>query len=229
MRHIRSMFRSTCYSVSLVLALCLLLAAQSHASEVTDGIQKRYRAAKTMTAQFTQVLRHKESGAVENRSGSLFFKAPERIRWVTEKPSPELLVVNPEAVWNYFKDEEVAYKYPASLVHETKTALRFITGKANLEDDFYIEKLAPQDGMTVLHLFAKEPSTDLTEATLWITPEYEVARILTVDFYGNENEIRFNGMAFDKPLEDSFFEFTPPKGVDVEDRTQSVPEQGIKE
>ncbi|UZP68283.1 outer membrane lipoprotein carrier protein LolA [Desulfovibrio mangrovi] len=225
MCHIRSIFRS----VAIATGLSLLLAAQVMASDVTDGIQKRYRAAKSMTAQFSQVLRHKESGSVENRAGSFYFKAPERIRWVTETPAPELLVVNPEAVWNYFKDEEVAYKYPASLVHETKTALRFITGKANLEDDFYVETAPSQDGLTVLHLFAKEPTTDLTEATLWISPEYEVARILTVDFYGNENEIRFKDMAFDKPLEDNFFDFTPPKGVDVEDRTQSVPEQKIKE
>lgn len=201
----------------------------SRASELADGIQQRYQATKTMTSAFSQILRHKESGAVEHRSGMFYFKAPKLIRWVTENPSPELLVVNETAVWNYFKDEEVVYKYPASLVHETKTALRFITGQANLDEEFYVEPGKKESGLTALHLFAKEPTTDLTEATLWIASDYSVQRILTVDFYGNENEIIFSNMQFDTPLEASFFDFTPPKGVDVEDRTKNVNEQKIKE
>lgn len=225
----RAVSQTRYYLTAAVLALSLALAGTARADALTDGIQNHYRNARTMQASFEQVLRHKESGAVEDRSGTFYFKAPARIRWVTEKPSPELLVVNPDAVWNYFEDEEVAYKYPASLVHETKTALRFITGQANIEEEFYVETAETKDGLTPLHLFAKEPTTDLTEATLWVAPDYSVRRILTVDFYGNENEIRFSDIQFDAPMQDAFFNFTPPKGVEVEDRTKDVQEQKIKE
>lgn len=222
------MIRTQIYLLAVIISL-FALAPFARADALTDGIQTRYRTAKSMQATFTQVLRHKESGGEEHRSGNMFFKAPDRIRWVTQKPSPELLVVNPEVVWNYFEDEEVAYKYPASLVHETKTALRFITGQTNLEDDFYVEKGEAVDGLTQLHLFAKQPTTDMTEATLWVGADHAVRRVLTVDFYGNENEIAFSDIQFDTPMKDELFFFTPPKGVDVEDRTKSVQEGKVGE
>lgn len=216
-------------SIAVAFMALLWLPAAAFAEDITGSIQARYKAMKSMEAAFSQTLRHKESGSTESRSGTFHFLAPDRIRWDTKTPAPELLVINPDAVWNYFVDEEVVYKYPASLVHETKTALRFITGQANLKEEFYVEEAAPQDGLTVLHLFAKEPTTDLTEATMWIAADHSVQRILTVDFYGNENEIHFSGMRFNTGPAASLFEFTPPAGVDVEDRTQDVQEKKIGE
>ncbi len=206
--------------------LCSSVSAGT-AQSVGGSIQQRYKQMQTMHASFTQELRHKESGSVETRSGVLLFKAPRLLRWSTMTPSPELLIINAEAVWNYFEDEGVVYKYPPALVHETRTALRFITGDANIDEEFFVESGVPANGLTPVVLVAKEPTTDLTEATLWVDDGAVVHRILTVDFYGNENDIRLTDVRFDEPLSDNDFAFTPPPGVDVEDRTQQVREEKL--
>ncbi len=39
-----------------------------------------------------------------------------------------------------------------------------------------------------------------------------------MDFYGNTNDVRFLSFKPDVRLSSSDFSFTPPKGIDVEDR-----------
>ena len=192
------------------------------ADPLADKVQARYASLQSMRADFTQVLLHKESGGEEERSGTLYFKKPLLLRWDTAEPVPELLVVGSDGIWNSFPDEELAYKYPASLAEDSASLVRVITGQARLDQDFMIEREADEDGLAKLLLYPKEPTTSVTEVVLWVDAGSGLIKRLRIyDFYSNENDIRFTSQESDIVLADSLFHYTPPEGFTVEDRTDS--------
>lgn len=210
--------------IYVVVALCGLLFFASYAQAVDPAavaVQKRYAGLKTMRAEFTQVLTHQESGAVDNRTGVLYFATPLKVRWETESPVPELLLITPEAIWNAFPDEDMAYKYPADINEESSAIVRVVTGQSNLEKDFMIEKKGTENGVTTLLLYPRNPSQSMTEAELAVeTKTGMIKHVTIVDFFNNKNAITFATQEIDPKLADDLFTFSPVKGMKVEDRTK---------
>lgn len=201
-----------------------------NAKDLPDLIQKRYESLKTFKADFVQELTNVASGEVETREGTIWFQQPSRVRWETVSPEKELLVVGPKSAWNYFEDEELAIKYSVEGLLNSKTVLRFISGKANLKDDFIINtewegseavKEKWGKGFTVLQLLPNEPEPGMVLAFIGVEPDTGLLRqVMIVDFYGNGNEVRLSELELDVDLTSDMFAFTPPEGVEVEDNTQ---------
>ena len=82
-----------------------------------------------------------------------------------------MLVVGKSEIWNVFPDEEVAYKYPLSIVEDTRSLVRVITGQARLEQDFTFEEDGVEDGLNKLLVYPKEPVQSLVEAIFWVDPQ----------------------------------------------------------
>ena len=206
--------------LALALLLCALPAAQrAHAEPLPDLIQQRYESLKSFRAAFTQTLTNAASGEQEIRTGTILFKQPGLVRWVTTEPENELLVVGPNAVWDYFADEELAIKYRVTQVFNSKTMIRFLSGQANLREDFQVENQGDDAGLTKLKLVPYEPEPGLVLAYIWAEPEGLVKQVLVVDFFGNGNQVALSDMDLDVAADDEQFVFTPPPGVDVEDNT----------
>lgn len=212
-------------------ALCALLwlAPAANAANLAAVIQQRYETLKSFSADFEQTLTHKESGSVERRQGSLLFQKPLLIRWQTAKPHEETLVVTAKEIWDYLPDEEVAYRYPPSLVRDSRSIIQVITGQATLTKDFDVKPEGSEQGLAKLRLYPKEPAPQMVEAVIWVEPDNGyIRRASIVDFYGNTNEVRFTSFKPDVRLKASDFSFTPPKGIEVEDRIDhDVPEREL--
>jgi outer membrane lipoprotein carrier protein len=200
--------------------LALLLPAAAQANKLTDAIQKRYDSLSSFQTDFQQELTNAASGSVEKRSGKIWFKQS-LVRWETHKPEKELLVVGQNAVWNYFEADKVALKYRSNQVFNSKTMIRFLSGKANLKDDFKIEEQGTENGLTKLRLVPKEPEPTMVLAYIWVDPKTNLlGRVLIVDFFGNGNQVSLNNLQLDKRADAKLFEFTPPSGTQVKDNTK---------
>ena len=197
----------------------VLMAATAQASDIANTIQARYEKLRTFSATFEQTLTHKESGSTEKRQGNLLFQKPLLIRWQTDKPHEETLVVTNKEIWDYLADEEIAYRYPLELVRDSRTIIQVITGQAALTKDFDVKEAGQENGLAKLHLYPKEPAPQMVEALLWVEPSTGyIRRASIIDFYGNSNDVRFTQFKPDTSLKESDFTFTAPKGVEVEDR-----------
>ena len=197
----------------------ILMAATAQASDIANTIQARYEKLRTFSATFEQTLTHKESGSTEKRQGNLLFQKPLLIRWQTDKPHEETLVVTNKEIWDYLADEEIAYRYPLELVRDSRTIIQVITGQAALTKDFDVKEAGQENGLAKLHLYPKEPAPQMVEALLWVEPSTGyIRRASIIDFYGNSNDVRFTQFKPDTSLKESDFTFTAPKGVEVEDR-----------
>ena len=205
--------------IALAAGLVLIFASAAQAADIAATIQARYEKLRTFSATFEQTLTHKESGSVEKRQGNLLFQKPLLIRWQTDKPHEETLVVTHKEIWDYLADEEIAYRYPLELVRDSRTIIQVITGQAALTKDFDVKEAGQENGLAKLHLYPKEPAPQMVEALLWVEPSTGyIRRASIIDFYGNSNDVRFTQFKPDTSLKESDFTFTAPKGVEVEDR-----------
>ncbi|MFO7818584.1 MAG: LolA family protein [Thermodesulfobacteriota bacterium] len=218
----------TTQSRFFLLAVIFILSTgpNAFAAKVADQVQAQYDSLVSFTTSFEQILTNAGTGEQEERTGSIFYKKPEMVRWVTDSPEKEILVVGSEYVWNYFPEEEAAYKYPAREILSSKTMIRFISGQADLEDDFEIENQGREDELIKLKLVPHKPETNLVLAYIWVDDQsWMVKRILLVDFWGNGNELHLNDIQLDVDIDRAKFEFVPPEGVEIKDNTGSLPDQ----
>ena len=210
-----------------LLAMQAAPAAAADAVELAGRMQKKYAAISAFTAEFSQAIRNAASGDTERRSGSFSFKKPMLVRWETVKPEKELLVVGKDAVWDYFEEDKEAYRYSVEEVIGSKTMLRFLTGKANLTEDFIVSPGKPEEagpGQAVLMLAPREPEPGLVLAKVWIDLSTDlIARIFIQDFYANTNDLTLSQVVINPKLGDSVFAFTPPRDAKVHD---NVPLKG---
>lgn len=207
-----------------ILMMVFLVASGTHAhgEEITRRIQQQYDSLKGFQAEFTQDLTNAASGEVETRRGKIAFMQPSLIRWETTAPEKELLIVGEKAVWNFFSEDGIAIKYPLSQILNSKTMVKFLSGKARLEDDFMVENQGMDEGLVKIRLTPKEPEPTLVLAYLWVdSRSYLIRSVLLVDFYGNGNQVNLRKLELNPELSRSYFEFTPPPGVEVQNNTKA--------
>lgn len=198
--------------------LCFVI--NGYAQGIIVQIQDKYDKIDSITAEFTQILLHKESGSEEKRTGILLFKKPLLVNMETTKPSPEFLIITKKEVWNYLPDEEIVYKYPLDIVNDSSSLIQVITGQARLDKDFTISEDGVQNNLLKLLLFPKEPTTQMVEAVIWVDQKSKlIKKASIIDFYGNINSLDFVEIFLDKEINESKFNFKPPKGVKVEVNT----------
>ncbi len=209
------------YILSGFLFFCIALwNSPLWSEEITAHIQEQYETLRGFQADFVQTLKNAASGESETRTGRIFFKQPRLIRWETMTPEKELLLAGKDVVWDYFQDEGTVYKYPASKVLGSKTMLRFLSGQARLEQDFFVTNEGTREGLVKLNLVPREPEPSLVQAEVWLDPEtYLLKKILFIDFYGNENRLVLENLVLNPKFSTDLFEFVPPKGVEIMDNT----------
>jgi outer membrane lipoprotein carrier protein len=196
----------------------LVCAWSAQAADLTDQIQKRYDTLQSFRGFFLQKLTNASSREVQERLGTITYARPRFIRWETTSPEPELLIIGRDTVWEYFPAEETVYRYSVEQVMSSKTMIRFLSGEANLKDDFVVTDLGTDGEFRHLKLVPKEPEPNLVEGDIWVRPGQDVMeRIKLVDFFGNVNELELTGLQLDVPVDEKEFTLVPPKGTEILD------------
>ncbi len=201
---------------ALLIALVSVWCAE--ASELTDKIQQRYDTLQSFRAFFLQKLTNASTKQTQERLGTIVFARPRFIRWETTSPEEELLIIGKDMVWDYFPQEQTAYRYTVDQVLDSKTMIRFLSGEANLKDDFKVQDLGRDGEFQHLKLIPKEPEPNLVEGEIWVRPGQDMLeRIKLVDFFGNINELELSGLELDVAVESKEFILEPPKGTEILD------------
>ena len=208
----------------LILGLFVQGASAADISATVKNMQTAYAGMQSFRADFTQQLLQRESGVVEKRQGVILFQKPLRVRWETAAPHAELLMVTDKEIWNYLPDEELAYRYSRALAEDSRSLIQVITGQSALSRDFDVESAQSEDDGNLVHLllYPKEPTTELTEAQIWLDPSTSlIRRVMVMDFYGNTNTIELQNLKPNASVADKDFQFTPPRGTEVEDHVEA--------
>ncbi|MBS1963644.1 MAG: outer membrane lipoprotein carrier protein LolA [Bdellovibrionales bacterium] len=181
------------------------------------AIEKKYLAAKTLEAEFTQRDEVKLTGAKKESSGVLMIRHPDQFRWETLKPDKNLLVSDGRKFWFYTPPFEagergqVIEKKTAEVQSDLANAL--LAGAFSKIHDVKIEKLSS----TKFKLTPAEGVAGTVKtAELEIDPAKNVINKLRLEHAGgNKTEITLGNVKLAGKMADAYFTFVTPPSTDV--------------
>lgn len=108
------------------------------------------------------------------------------------------------------------YRYSVEQALSSKTMIRFLSGEANLKEDFTVKDLGADGDFRHLKLIPKEPEPNLVEGEIWVRPGQGILeKIKLIDFFGNINQLELSGLELDVAVDHKEFTLVPPKGVEI--------------
>ncbi|MEI7841035.1 MAG: outer membrane lipoprotein chaperone LolA [Methylococcaceae bacterium] len=169
--------------------------------------------AKTITANFKQVLINEAGDPFQTSSGLFYLQRPGKFRWDYTKPFQQQIISTSGKVWFYDTDlEQVTIKKLDESVGSTPALL--LSGDVPLEDNYSIQQQGSEGDMNWVKLVPK--SQDSTFKYVLIGLEKGVLSGMQLnDNFGQLTRIYFSNLKVNQPVEANLFEFIAPKGVDV--------------
>jgi len=180
------------------------------------GVEDRYNKIQTLQVKFTEKLTQR--GRTKTDSGTLYLRKKGKMRW--EYASGVLFVSDAKFIYSYYPDEHRAEKMSMKESEDMKAPLAFLLGDVNFERDFGEYHTKPQDGGVLITALPKSDKFPYTEVTFLVAPDSTMRR-LEVKLQTNDLMVfTFEGEKRNPLLTDALFQFTPPKGVQLDDLTK---------
>jgi outer membrane lipoprotein carrier protein len=200
-------------SVKVLFCLCVCAAFSAHAGPARDQLNAFSKGVKTMQSGFSQTVADKRGQLKDRNSGLVSLMAPRQFRWDIQKPYPQLIVADGNAIWVHDVElEQVNVR--AQSFDESNSPLAVLLDLAMLDVEFKSTERKAAEGQNWLRLVAKAKNPDFKHADLgFANNQLQTMRI--IDNFGQQTEIKFTKWTRNANLPLSLFQFTPPKGVDV--------------
>jgi outer membrane lipoprotein carrier protein len=202
----------------IVAALLLTLCAHVTfaASDLPAGRQKVegfLQGLQSLQAQFKQTLTDRNGQTVEQASGTLAIRRPDRFRWDYREPNEQLIVADGSRIWLYDADlEQVTVRKLDDTLSATPAML--LSGQGNLEQNFEVTQTSQEGGVFWVRMQPKRDDTDFK----WVRLGFDGAALKFMelaDKLGQTTHLEFAQLERNPTLDPSRFTFTVPPGADV--------------
>jgi outer membrane lipoprotein carrier protein len=227
--------------LALILATGLFALPGLDNAEQVASLLKRfegtYRSSRTLRADFLE--RYFDNGReVRAESGIAYFAKPGRMRWEYIAPESNLYLVDGKWSWFYVPADHTVTRIRAKESGDARTPLALLAGEVrlsrickgvNAEQRVHASNpngvvlrctLRGSDEIAASesNVRAKTSASRSSYASFELDRENgQLLRVVVVDPGGVQVEFQFKNWAFDPPLEDAKFHFSPPKGVAIVD------------
>ena len=182
--------------------------------QVLDRLQRHYHDTNSFTAKFNE-----EIAAVgapkKNRTGTVSFRKPGRMRWEFDDPEKQTIVSDGETLYSYDPDLNQVVETPLKQALKSSSATSFLLGIGNINRDFKAAFAHPATptGLVDLILDAK---TGGYKIEVGLDPKsYNLMTLTLTDQLGDVTRIDFSDIHDNVELSDSIFTFKTPTGADV--------------
>lgn len=219
------MTRSVFALVSVVLAGSAAAASSAHLApahplpKLLTEVEAKYSKSKTLEADFSQIEDTVATGRKKPSSGKIAIKRPNKLRWETLKPDPNLLVSDGRTFWFYTppfdegeqgqlverKSSEVNSKILNALLTGTFSAAQKTSGVqvAQLKPDEFEFK------------FKRGTAGTIERAILTVDPSKKlIEKAVLLHKGGNRTEISLSNIHLGGELADELFRFKAPPGTE---------------
>ncbi len=192
--------------------------AQSGLDAIVDALQRRYASVETVSGGFQQTYR--APGIYQNESGVFRMKRPGLMRWEYRQPEEKIFIADGREVFLYSpRDRQVTVQpYRASDIHGTP--LEFLLGGADIRKAFSVspESLTKPavEQTAIVRLTPRTSRGEYEYLVLEIdTKTYDLRRIVIREHGGNTSDFLLTNVTVNAKIGKSYFQFKPPKGVEV--------------
>ena len=177
---------------------------------IIEKIKKSYNDVEILEADFEQTFYHKAYKRKKKSFGSVVFTKDLKMKWSYKNPEEKYIISNGITLWIYEPENEQAFK---TLVKDTKLqdATKFLLGKTEVLKDYNIT-LKNKNELIL------KPKKESSYKVIYLTfnDDYKIIKTNMIDNFDNENIIVYKDIKINnfKPSK-SFFDFIPPKGVEI--------------
>jgi outer membrane lipoprotein carrier protein len=188
-------------------------AAVSSANEIAREVASHYAKSATFRATFKQ--RYYTYDRVKDATGSVIFERPGKMSW-RYTTSGNRVVSDGTLIKIYEKENKQVYELQPAHT-QFPAAFSFLGGSGRLEDNFRLSRLESQHAAWyVLAGTPSHPTKAFERVFFFVNAQtYQVERVIFVDSQGNRNRFDLAFSAFDHPVPEGEFAFTPPPGTQV--------------
>ncbi len=215
-------FRSSFSKRGSFFAGLALAAAASSASAGTlpvllQEVQARYRSSAGIQARFTQVTEIKATRQTKQAKGRIWIKRPDRLRWETLEPDPNLLVSDGKLFWFYTPPFEAGDRGQVIIRKKAQVQTRFLNSL--LSGSFDFGKDAVQVETKSDRSFLLKPKAgsagDVLSAEIAIDPSGKtITGVVLTHTSGNLTRISLEEIRLMPKLEESLFHFVADRNTD---------------
>lgn len=198
---------------SNLVGICILLMFPLFANASSIGQLKSFSVtAHSASGTFTQTL-VRSGRAAKTSSGSFVFSRPGKFIWKYQTPYSQTLQSDGTSLYIYDKDlNQVTIKRLGAALGSSPAAILF--GSNNLEKNFKLRDLGPNDGCEWVEVVPRSRDTPFTRINLGM--QNSIPRAMELyDSLGNKTIVNFTGFRKNPPVNASSFRFTIPQGADV--------------
>lgn len=190
-----------------------LAGSSAFAAGAIDQLNSYIAKLDTLKASFTQTIYDADSQPLQTSKGNVVLKRPGRFRWDYTDPAPQLIVADGKKLWIYDKElEQVTVKKMDQVLGQAPIML--LTSKKPLTEEFALRELGDRQGMSWVELKPKASDTDFH--TIYLGLDKQGLKTMEMrDSFGQATQIKFSEIQKNKGVNESQFQFTAPKNVDV--------------
>lgn len=170
----------------------------------------------TLTFSFRQKITNSQGLTLDEASGQALLASPNKIRWETTDPYPQLLISDGRVVWLYDSDLLQATRRAVSDKPTDAPALLLLSGRQALTQYFRVSLLETYDTWIWFSLVPKEKAVHFDHIEIgfsagvlyqMVIQDHSLQRVIFL-----LDDVRLNSV-----IADNRFDFIPPEGVEVID------------
>ncbi|GBE05740.1 MAG TPA: outer membrane lipoprotein chaperone LolA [Nitrospirae bacterium] len=207
--------KSSIISISLLAVFMLsTISSASTVDTIVEKIQNKDKEIQNMRGTFLQTSYITDLDRVERYEGEFFVKKPSSMKWTYSKPRDEEITISGNTTWIYKRSEKQALRTTFSRDSYGQVPLALINSLGSLKNDFDIKlikentlELTPKNRMGFIEKILLETGSG----------DFPVKTFKIFDTHGNRILITLKDVRINPGLEDSFFMFKAPAGVEVFD------------
>jgi outer membrane lipoprotein carrier protein len=184
---------------------------------ILKEVEKRYTGSQ-FSADFLQESTIKSMEITDFASGRLYVRYPGMMRWEYEKPERQVIITDGKKLWIFRPQDNQVMVGGAPVFFRDGQGASFLSDISMVRKKFNI-KLAQAEGEYLYELRMKpiEGAANISEIRLYVVPRsYQIARIVTLNDYGDDTRIDIVSPQFNANLDPSLFSFEIPPGADVQ-------------
>lgn len=183
---------------------------------ILDRVEKRY-SGEGFGADFLQESTIKAMQITDFARGKVYVKYPGMMRWEYQEPEPQIIITDGIKLWIYRPEEKQVMTGSAPTFFRDGKGASFLSDIKILREKFDIAMDTTAEELFYrISLYPREKNLEVSEIRLAVDKEtYTIARVVTVNQYGDETHIELINHRFNVKLDDSMFSFEIPPGVDV--------------
>jgi outer membrane lipoprotein carrier protein len=149
-------------------------------------------------------------------TGTVAFKRPGRMRWALKNDEEQVIIADGSTLWVYQPEEQQVLKSPFQSAFRSSSPISFLTGVGRIDRDFAVTLDGKEEGRLYLLLVPRADEGEIGRMRLTIeTSAFDIIGAEIRDPLGNITKLVFTNLRRNLGLDDAFFRFDVPAGVDI--------------